>query len=315
MYEAKVLADSISPEGIRLLTVQATFPRFILAEFNTHRVFSRNSASSRAIPTEKLLERVDNEPFIPEAFHKRIKGMGQGEALEDQFGARVIWLGAKAHAMEAAQSLLEMGVAKSIVNRLLEPFMWHTVIVSATSWDNFFALRAPVGDEVDYDFPAQPEIQKIAIMMRQVMRQSHPSVIHNPLGDNHPLLEPQTLAPGEAWHLPLVSPVEIDHHREDERYWPMVSAGRCARVSYDTHENYESPDASFERAERLLASGHMSPFEHVARVACFTHDGQANFNGWQQLRSEFSNEENFALVEGRDPWEVSISDASDIVEV
>src|SRR3954454_17073296 len=93
-FDAKVLADSVSPGGHRLTTVEATFPRFILAEANTHRVFSRNSASSRAIPTERNIERVTLDPFVPETFNQRIKGMGVGDALEAEEAekARHLWV-------------------------------------------------------------------------------------------------------------------------------------------------------------------------------------------------------------------------------
>jgi thymidylate synthase ThyX len=297
MYEAKVLADSLSPEGIRVLSVQATFPRFILAEFNTHRVFSRNSASSRAIPTEKLLARVRNTPFVPEAFHQRIKGMGQGQALENQGAARSVWMQARADALTAAQELMEMGVSKSIANRLLEPFMWHTVIVTSTEWDNFFSLRAPVGDEVDYDFPAQPEIQQIAIMTRTAMRAS----------------TPRYLDYGE-WHLPKVPQAEIDDIGDDvhfsknpETYWPMVSAGRCAKVSYDRQDEIEETWESFQRAERLDQAGHMSPDEHPCRPYDPDIDegtDTGNLIGWMQLRKLIPHEWNrIGYLEERPPWD------------
>ena len=287
MYEAKVLADSISPEGIRLITTQATFPRLILAEFNTHRVFSRNSASSRAIPTEKLLEQVRNNPFVPEVFYERVKGMGQGEPVKDQKRARRAWLLARDHALNAVHSLSDFhNVAKSQANRLLEPFMWHTVIVTATEWDNWFNLRAPVGDIVDKNFPAQPEIQKIAIMMRQVMRASKPQLVKY-----------------DQWHLPLVT--EKPKH-EDELYWPMISAGRCARVSFDTHENFEPEDRSYGRAQSLEENGHMSPDEHPARPLMPGEMKQdtGNFKGWVQLRKLIPWEANpMAHIEGRKPWD------------
>lgn len=299
MYEAKVLADSISPDGVRLITTQATFPRFILAEFNTHRVLSRNSASSRAIPTEKLVEQVEQNPFVPEVFFKRVKGMGQGEPFDEkgQELCRVDWNIARREALNAVFRMNHSGVAKSQVNRLLEPFMWHTVICTATSWDNFFNLRAPVGDEVDYDFPAQPEIQKIAIMMRQVMRASKPKRIDY-----------------GQWHLPLLTQSEIEEVGEDvylsktpDIYWPMISAGRCARVSFDTHENYEEFWKSYQRAEKLEGDGHMSPDEHPARPLEPSEGATfdtGNFEGWVQLRKLIPHEANpMAAIEGRKSWD------------
>lgn len=294
MYAAKVLADSISPDGIRLTTIEATFPRFILAEINTHRVFSRNSASSRAIPPEKHIARIVETPFVPDVFGSRVKGMGQGVPIEDQEMARLTWLEARDIAVTAAQALLELEVAKSLVNRLLEPFMWHTAIISSTAWENFYALRCPPGDEVDLDFPAQPEFQRVAILMREAMRSSNPRVI--PIG---------------AWHLPLVSDEErrqiLREHANPMDAWlhaAKVSAGRCARVSFDRQGETEPVDASIERADRLLGSGHLSPFEHPA-TPCIDHEG-GNFHGWRQYRWTIPHEENrVGHLEQRPSWEVA----------
>jgi hypothetical protein len=313
MYNAKVLADSVvnKPDGSRLLTVEATFPRFILAELNTHRVFSRNSASSRAIPTEKMIERVKENPFVPETFNKRVKGMGIGEELShtDQAQCKEHWLEACENAVQTAEILNEVGIDKSRANRLLEPFMWHTAIISSTEWDNFFALRCPEGDEPDPDFPAQIEFQKIALLMRKAMRES----------------EPKYLNAGE-WHLPLVNEnefLEDDYSKtNDMTYWAMVSAGRCARVSYDTHENFEPVKKSYERGITLRDSGHMSPFEHQATPATNSltwsrtlevnygmNDLSGNFSSdWAQFRKMIPVEWNrIGYLEKRDPWDASVS--------
>jgi hypothetical protein len=290
-YEAKILADSISPSGVRLITVQATFPRFILAEVNTHRVFSRNSASSRAIPPEKLIKRVEEDPFVPETFNLRVKGMGVGDVVDDakHVISKAVWLDALNEAVTAAHRLNDLGIDKSRVNRLLEPFLWHTAIISSTEWDNFFALRCPPGEEATIDFPAQLEFQTIAILMRRAMRAS----------------EPRPIALGE-WHLPLVLDGEEGYEHPDlERlYWPRVSAGRCARVSFDTQDNYEAPNASYQRqVSRLEKNGHLSPSEHPA---CPTNDTNfvGNFRGWWQLRKEIPHEENLVgYLEDREHWD------------
>jgi hypothetical protein len=328
-FSTRVLADSVSREH-RLITVEVTFPRYLLAEFNTHRRFSRNSASSRAIPPEKQLMRIRNEPFIPRVFYGRAKGMGQAAPLDKrQHGiAENAWLRARDEVVRQALSLITapgyvnqweietviqkiaeepegregwLNVSKSTVNRLLEPFMWHTVIVTATEWDNFFALRCPPGDEVDEEFPAEPEIQRTALAMREAMRASEPNPM--PLGQ---------------WHLPLVMEVEktqIINAEDAEKaweYWAMVSAGRCARVSFDTHENYEAPEASYARAERLLSNGHLSPFEHAATPLQpdqygpdWQEDGTiSNFDGWLQFRKTIPGEYNrVGQLEERPPWD------------
>lgn len=328
-YDAKILADSISPDGVRLITVQATFPRFILAEVNTHRVFGRNSASSRAIPTEKLVERVLANPFVPETFGQRVKGMGYGEGLEPekQKQAREYWLLCVKHVVRAAQGFVELDIDKSRANRILEPFMWHTAIITSTEWDNFFALRQPDNDDPvpQASFPAQPEFQIVARMMRDAIRAS----------------EPEQLGHGDWGHLPLVTEDE-KFEADDDRVMdrgdrtvpdrsdglPWVSAGRCARVSFDTHENWEEQEVSYGRAKTLKTNGHMSPFEHVARPISpedmdpetggdlqnklmiplasakrATHSGLragdvwcGNVRGWVQLRKLIPNENNFGEI-------------------
>src|SRR3954452_24195130 len=96
-FEAKVLADSVSPAGQRLTTLEATFPRFVLAEFNTHRVFSRNSASSRAIPVAKQLRRVLDDPYVPIEFGSNKPGMQAGPALAgaNRDAAEREWVGGR----------------------------------------------------------------------------------------------------------------------------------------------------------------------------------------------------------------------------
>lgn len=313
-YEAKVLADSIFAHGTRLITVQATFPRFILAEVNTHRVFSRNSASSRAIPPDDkiedgkvvkkgLLTRVMEEPFIPETFNARVKGMGVGAALEanDVAACEDAWLDARDFAVRQARILVERNVDKSRVNRLLEPFMWHTAIISSTEWENFFALRCPPGDEATPDFPAQLEFQKVALLMRECMRASKPKQIGH-----------TGSAADQYWHLPLVTAEDIKVAREGKfqdptweswKWLAMVSAGRCARVSFDTQDDYESAATSHSRALKLMENGHLSPFEHPARPERVGTEAAGNFRQWVQLRQLIPHERNrVGHLQKRRPW-------------
>lgn len=146
MIEAKIIADSKNEFGNRITTLIVTMPRYILAEFNTHRMLSKNSASSRAIPFEKNLESVKNNPFIPIAFMKDHKGMQGTEyfsSKEDILTCKDIWNRSKDSAITNSTFLAGFGITKQLANRLLEPFMWHTVIVTGTEWENFFALRCP----------------------------------------------------------------------------------------------------------------------------------------------------------------------------
>jgi len=131
---ASVIADSTSPSRTRLTTLEVRLHRFVLAELNTHRVFSRNSASSRAIPIAKQIERVLTDPAVPLEYGSKRTGMQAGPPLDGDalVEAQQVWLAARDSAVAAAQDLLRLGVHKQVANRLLEPFMWHTVIVSST---------------------------------------------------------------------------------------------------------------------------------------------------------------------------------------
>ncbi|GAB3766974.1 FAD-dependent thymidylate synthase [Microlunatus parietis] len=269
-YGAKIIADSVSAAGHRLVTMEVTFPRLVLAEFNTHRMFSRNSASSRAIPVKTQLTRVRDNPFVPDVWGRNQAGMQAerevGEATAA--AAREAWLAARDRAVEQAERLLALKIHKQLANRLLEPFLWHTVIVTATDWSNFFALRA--------NPEAQPEIGRVAALMQQAYGSGTPAVVGE--GD---------------WHLPLLQPEEYDGSFEHTEQARQVSAARCARVSYLTHDGRRDLDADLKLYRRLVESGHLSPLEHVA-----TPDpGGArigNFLGWRQLRKTIPGEDDFA---------------------
>lgn len=273
MYSAKILKDSLAPCGSRLTTMEVTFPRIVLAEYNTHRVYSRNSASSRAIPVEKMIKRVVDNPFLPLVWGKNQKGMSAEFELSitEQDQANKIWLSARDSMVNHVQQLLNIGVHKQIANRLLEPFMWQTVICSATSWDNFFNLRC--------DKDAQPEIRKIAEMMRDLYYSVQPN---------------SDLSKTFNWHLPLVEDDEFDDLLKSFTIDDIkkICVGRCARVSYLTHDGKRDPLADIELASRLLISGHMSPFEHAAK-ALTSNIQCGNFSGWKQYRKFIPNESVF----------------------
>ncbi len=274
-YSARILADSISESGYRLTTMEVTFPRFILPEFNTHRVFSRNTASSRAIPFAKQIERIMKDSFVPEYWGANQSGMQAENQIpkSDREIAKKKWLEAKNSAVAKATELAELGVHKQTVNRLIEPFMWHTVLVTSSEWSNFFALRT--------DENAQPEIRKAAIMMQKIYKES----------------KAKKLKAGQ-WHLPLIQDDERDGKFETTERARLISVGRCARVSYLTHDGVRDPQKDVELAEMLKGNGHMSPFEHVARpmTAKELEQGEwsGNFKGWHQYRKDLPNEDDFA---------------------
>lgn len=262
-FAAKILADSMSPDHVRLTTFEITFPRIVLAEFNTHRVFSRNSASSRAIPVEKMIRMVQENPYVPSSWGKNQKGMQAGEDLSEDvaLACNDDWLRARDNAVASAKSLLISGVHKQLTNRLLEPFMWHTVIVTATEWSNFFHLRNnPM---------AHPDIQRIAEMMQDLYEISVPAPIHHsgwhlPLvtREEHTEAFSQCVREGVLWDV-----VDVRLYEKSVERLIKISVGRCARVSYLTHDGKRDPDADIKLHDELLKNGHMSPFEHVARPA------------------------------------------------
>jgi hypothetical protein len=267
-YSAKVIAASENESGQRLVTFEVTFPRFLLAEFNTHLIISKCSASSRAIPTEKILEIVKRTPFVP-TFNKRVTGMGVGEELtpEQQEEAKAGWLRACNAAIEEAEQLLH--VDKSRVNRMLEPYMWHTAILTATQWRNFFGLRCPDAEPVE-NFPAQMEFQTSAAMMRDAYIAATPRMLE-----------------ASEWHLPYVTDEERD--ALDWKSVALLSAGRLARVSYANHEKDEPIDRSIDRAKGFSQSGHWSTMMHQG-YAQWKPEWSGNFFGFAQFRKMFAYE-------------------------
>lgn len=260
--QVKVIADSISQYGDRLTTMQLKFPRFILPEFSTHRVFSKNASSSRAIPVAKILEQVRADYAQPIHWGKNQPGMQASEELDQPAKVRVqsLWAEAAHAACDIAEKMMNEGVHKQVANRILESYQHIHVIASATEWDNFFALR----DHPD----AQPEIQHLARLMKQAKSDS----------------KPQLLTAGQ-WHLPYVSAEERNQYPLDTL--KMISAARCCRVSYLLHDGSNpSVEKDLELCMKLMKSRpiHASPFEHVATPHSGTVLG--NFKGWRQLRHE-----------------------------
>jgi len=298
MYDVKIIRDSINEIGNRLTTFSITLPRIVLAEFNTHRMLSRNSASSRAIPVEKRISMVEGAPFIPEAFGRNQKGMQASENLsgEDEEMSKQEWLLACQDAIYRARQLNARQVHKQLANRVIEPYCWQTILLTATDFENYFALRT--------SSEAQPEIQKPSQMMLDAYNRHSPTYLKE----------------GE-WHLPLTDDLPqllLTYTMKEVR---KISIGRCARVSYLTHEGTRDPEADLNLYNRLLISGHMSPFEHVARpmtakelelfkrpeyiwdenIEEWVQTGKfscylGNFNGWVQHRKLIVNESNYYLM-------------------
>ena len=262
---SEIIADSIQRNGARLTTFILKFPRIVLAEFNTHRVLSRNSASSRAIPFAKMLERVKSDPFVPIAFQKDHSGMQGAEYFEEVKLVDSIeaWLDARDAAVESAENLAEIGVTKQIVNRVLEPFLYHTVITTSAEWENFFALRAHEAAEI------------------------HISDLAEKMLDNYNLSEP-TLLSDNDWHIPFGLDMP-DVPQEDKI---KIAVARCARVSYDSFEGSNDVNKDYKLTDRLASMGHWSPFEHVAKPnnTSLTNMGGNFGEDWVQLRKTYAGE-------------------------
>jgi thymidylate synthase ThyX len=297
--EATVIADSVSSDGKRLTTLQVKFHRFILPEVNTHRVFSRNYSSSRAIPTAKLIEQIETDPATPLHLGKNKPGMQASEELseENKESALLDWFDAAYSAAEYMQNLADLGVHKQVVNRIGEPFMWSHGVISSTEWSNFFELRC--------HSDAQPEMQSLANAMAEAIDKSTPVL------KDHRLIH--------SWHLPYVNEGEIEHWKTlletslsldknhpysiDLLYFlPKVSAARCARVSYLKHDGSSSKVAEdIELFNRLAKSRpmHLSPLEHQAipdfkiesnSPGLWAHPNyHGNFKGWSQFRKHWED--------------------------
>jgi len=266
MIKAEIVADSISTFNRRITTMVLTFPRYILAEFNTHRALSKNSASSRAIPFNKpkrpidMMRMVQNNPFVPLAWMIDHEGMQGTEyfTAEQVNGLLLVedWLKARTLFLETAKSFHDRKLTKQIVNRLIEPFLWHTVIVTGTEWENFFALRNHQAADI--------HIQELAKKMLAAYNDS----------------TPKNLKPGE-WHIPfgdridedrLVRELELDYQPYEDGTTDVdhakiqIATARCARVSYVNFEGKDDYLADVKLYRDLLIGGHMSPFEHCAKA-------------------------------------------------
>lgn len=335
---AKVIADSISPQGIRLTTMQLRYPKCFHGEAKTHRQLriadrayelleevgfmddpnlSRNASSSRAIPVRRLIQDVLDDPYIPSYWGKNKPGMQADEECDepvlaldcvtDTFGddgnfeimgngqlwsaGRVeAWLVARNHAINAAWHFAEAGYHKQIVNRLIEPWCHINVVVTATEWSNFFALR----DHAD----AQPEIRILAQSMKDAMASSTPTLLQS----------------GE-WHTPYVGPLKEDISMRVydldgdalKKAWEQaikVSVARCARVSYLTQDGRTPTiDEDLALYDKLVGNQpiHASPAEHQATpdelctVGVFSgewkeKEKQGNLRGWIQYRKTLPGE-------------------------
>lgn len=269
---AKLLADVVNPQGNRLTIYEATFHRFVLAEVNTHRSHSRSSASSRAIPVEKMLRRAIESPAFPISWTSEQPGMQGGTELEGQdlFDAQLLleniaqYTTGKIHQYLLDHPDKSTRLHKSLLNRPMEWFQYHTVIIGATDdgWANLFAQRA-----TEHSPLAQPELRAVVDIMWDLYKASTPSF----------------LGYGE-WVTPYIQPHEVFRSEEDKR---RVSAARCARVSYLNHDRSDPDiDSDLGVFAKLTSARpmHAAPLEFVARPLNPQGKPMGNFTGYRQFR-------------------------------
>ena len=300
LISAKVIADSVCPQGVRMTTMEIEYPRFILAELNTHRMLSKNSASSRAIPVKAMHEFIKANPATPVSWGKNQPGMKANEDVGSTVAieAEQIWNRAKDDALHWADALAhKLAIHKQIANRITEPWMTMKTVISGTEWNNFFHLR----NHAD----AQPEIKALAEAMT-VAYTTH---------------LPVPLKPGQ-WHLPYITIAEYVPTGElqylNNNFDPIsleeakiVSASCCAQVSY--RKNDDSFDKAKKIYDQLILSEpvHASPIEHqatpmdvdsmcrfepdtwqpgVTHVSANSDLWSGNLRGWIQHRKLIRNE-------------------------
>jgi len=303
MQAEVILASKTDTGAPPIVTMRVRYPRIIHAEVMTHRVFSRNARSSRAVPIKTMLAEILNNPFVPWHWGKNQKGMQADEECKARVSYRHLdmfeftdrhsaWLHARDAAVNIAQGFDEAGYHKQIVNRLLEPFMWIDVLITATNWDNFFWLR----DHKD----AEPHIADLSRLMKQA----------------YDAADFQILEAGK-WHLPYITREDriavhnmTPDYSEQNLLLSKFSSSRCARISYKPFDGDASYERELDRYYSLVSSDrvHASPLEHQATPdvkgywadsGAFIHESDgdwdrsdlhANFTGWIQYRKTVPGE-------------------------
>lgn len=264
--KAEIIKDSIGPSGKRITTFVLTYPRYIHSELMTHRMISKNSASSRAIPTKKMRRMALFDIAMPRKFTKNRPGMTANEELSGlkNLLAKGIWRFSGLVAVFSNFLLEKLGAHKQHANRILEPYLMHTIVATATDWDNFFALRMHPA--------AQPELNSLAVAMAYEYETKRSKA--------------QILKDGE-WHLPFV------HSKEGTEENLIQSVACCARVSYLNHDksvpNFEDHKRLYDK---LLGEQpiHASPAEHQAKAVSDPFLRSGNFTGWIQYRKTIQGE-------------------------
>lgn len=269
--------EYVGEEEVFDISVSSDYHNFLANGITVHNCFSRNASSSRAIPVAKVIEQVRNDPFIPSHVYMNQSGMvGTVEASEDTYESfKGLWLKAVDNAVAVAESMVDLGVHKQHVNRILEPFQYINVIVTATEWDNFLHLRLASD--------AQPEMQDLARAIKGEMDK-----VGNTIISVYHIC-------GKYVSLPFITQEEVDDHCMNSfsssevliNDLMLISSARCARVSYNNHDG-SCPDERKDKklARRLFDAGHLSPMEHPC-IWAGDMRYHRNLYGWESLRCKF----------------------------
>jgi len=297
--QVEVILASQGPNHKPIYTIRMRYPRPIHGEIMTHRVFGRNARSSRAVPVRTMLLECTSIPYIPWHWGKNQRGMQAEEECNElitvptetggcfDVDRETAWLQARDAAVAVAEGFMNAGYHKQNPNRLLEPFSWIDTLITSTDWDNFLWLR----DHKD----AEPHLQDLARLVKQAIDEA----------------EIQPLQPGE-WHMSYITPMDIqnliicpdeDTERaidelgcDGQELLNMVSAARCARISYKPFDGNAAYRAEFDRYNLLVTSDrvHASPLEHQA-----TPDKHSAFEVSQLINTPDGAENSaFEVVEG-----------------
>jgi hypothetical protein len=253
MFAKVILASKPTNGAPPIITIHARYPRIIHGEVMTHRVFSRNARSSRAVPVTTMLQEICETPFVPWHWGKNQKGMQASEECNemvkfrnDAVSREAAWLRARDNALTLAENFAKAGYHKQVVNRLIEPFSWIDTLITSTNWANFFHLR----DHPD----AEPHFRDLAQLIKAEINDATFGLID----------------PGQ-WHLPYVTPREL--FTGDLETCQRLSVARCARISYKPFDGDGSIKKELERYELLVGSEplHASPAEHQATPDTKSH--------------------------------------------
>ncbi len=310
--QVQVILASKAPDSPPIYTVRMRYPRIIHAEIMTHRVFSRNARSSRAVPVKTMLEEIRNKPFVPWHWGKNQKGMQAGEEHDHSVSVPDVadighglefvnncltreeaWLWARDRAVEAAQAFDAAGYHKQVVNRLIEPFSWIDTLITSTHWTNFLWLR-------DHE-AAEPHLRDLARLVQASITKVQQENSFRILGKNE-------------WHLPYIDRSDMEEaarrfvaYDQQNEFLCMISAARCARISYKPFDGDATYERELERYQSLVASDrvHASPMEHQATPDAwfpaferYLNPGlHGNLSGYIQFRKTIPNEARMENIE------------------